>query len=289
MNKKFLPALLFLVTASCEKPLISGAAQIFSPTAEKYNVQPVLIDEVSGIVESRTIEGHLWVEEDGGNSSQINLISSDGKLVKRIELPFPDRDWEDLGIGPGPESGVSYLYMADIGDNDAKYNECYIYRFIEPKNENESVIRADKITFQYPDGARDAETILVDPVTKDILIVSKRETKVHLYKLPYPQSVTEIIKATYLGELPIYAATGGSISFDGSEILIRTYLDANYWHRSAGQNLDDLLLHTAPTRLAIEEEPQGEAVAFSNPGSGFYTISEKASAKSVSLNFYKRL
>ena len=292
-NIQLLASLLFLIATSCQKttkPVTPEPAKgLFSTVPEKFNVQPGSMDEASGMVESRTIDGHLWVQEDGGNPSRINLVSSDGKLIKRISLPVSNRDWEDLGVGPGPENGVSYLYMADIGDNDAGYGTYYIYRFAEPKNADATVTTVDKIAFKYPDGARDAETVLIDPATKDIFIVSKRETKARLYKIPYPQSTTETMQAKYLGELPIYAPTGGSVSVDGAEVMIRTYLDVNYWHRSEGQSMEDLLLKNPPKTLKIEMEPQGESVALSKSGSGFYTLSEKASAGSVTLNFYKRL
>jgi hypothetical protein len=41
--------------------------------------------------------------------------------------------------------------------------------------------------FQYPDGSRDAETLLLDPLTKDIYVISKREFEdIRVYRAPYP-------------------------------------------------------------------------------------------------------
>lgn len=292
-NIRILASILLVIATSCKvpvRPLPSEPGKwFFSTVSRKFDVQAGLMDEASGMVESRTIVRHLWVQEDGGNIAQLHLIDINGKFVKRIALPFANRDWEDLGIGPGPETGVSYLYMADIGDNNARNSACYIYRFPEPKSAGESVTTVDKITFKYPDGARDAETILVDPATKDIFIVSKRESKARLYKLPYPQSITETITAKYLGELPIFGPTGGSVSVDGSEILIRTYLDVNYWYRTDNQSMENLLLNNTPKTLKIDLEQQGEAVAFSMARPGFYTLSEKRDVQPVTLNFYKRL
>ncbi len=116
------------------------------------------------MVASRSMDGRLWVQEDSGNPAEINLLTTDGKLEKRFPIPgASNRDWEDLAIGPGPQDGVSYLYLADIGDNLKQNDLNYIYRFPEPKNTNESVNGVERISFRYADGARDAEAILLDP------------------------------------------------------------------------------------------------------------------------------
>ena len=46
----------------------------------------------------------------------------------------------------------------------------------------------ETFTLQYPDGPRDAETLMVDPLSGDIYIVSKRDTVLHIYRAAYPQS-----------------------------------------------------------------------------------------------------
>ena len=41
-------------------------------------------------------------------------------------------DWEDIAAGPGPVSGVAYLYLADIGDNAKARTSVQVYRVREP-------------------------------------------------------------------------------------------------------------------------------------------------------------
>ena len=41
-------------------------------------------------------------------------------------------DLEDIAVGRGPVDGVSYIYVADIGNNDYDKNVFTIYRFPEP-------------------------------------------------------------------------------------------------------------------------------------------------------------
>jgi hypothetical protein len=111
----------------------------------------------------------------------------------------------------------------------------------EPANLQTPITQVERINFRYPDGPRDAEAMFVDPLTKDIFIVTKRENNSRLYRLPYPQNVNEVAVAELMGELPLTFATGAAISPDGTEILVRTYTQIFYWKRNAGQTVADAM------------------------------------------------
>ena len=141
------------------------------------------------------------------------------------------RDWEDISIGPGPKENVNYLYVGDIGDNRAQYKEKVIYRFIEPNVSQQTTTREiniakehiDSITFEFPDGKRDAETLMVDPITKDIFVISKREKQVGVYIASYPQSTTQVNILTKVTSLDIHKIVAGDISVAGNEVLLKDY------------------------------------------------------------------
>lgn len=252
-------------------------------------VEPGQIDEASGIADSRTMPGALWVEQDGGNPAELALLGYDGKVRGKLAIPnTTNRDWEDMTIGPGPQANTNYLYIAEIGDNNARYGLYTVYRLPEPRNLTDAIGPVERIQFKYPDGARDAETLMLDPQTKDLYIVSKREAKVHLYRLPYPQSTREIMTAEPLGELPYTYVTGGGFSSNGTEILLRTYAGVFHWVRTNGQSVADALQRTTARDLPYRVEPQGEAVCFDRDNKGYFTLSEKASAPNVTLNYYAR-
>lgn len=265
------------------------AIAYFATIPDRKPVTPGLIDEASGLVDSWSMRGHLWVEEDGGTPTQLSLLSYDGSLTGRYALPgTTNRDWEDLTIGPGPQPNTTYLYLADIGDNNATNDVNTIYRFTEPGSLTETVRDLTQIQFRYPDGPRDAETLLLDPLTRDLWIVTKRETKVQLYRLAYPQSTSGISTAERIGELPLSLVTGGCLSADGGEIILKTYTGLYYWSRQSGESVGQALLRAEPRQLGYQLEPQGEAVCFDKEGKGFFTLSERASAPSVTLNYYGR-
>ena len=277
-----------LLAVACQPSSPDPAVPVFASVPQASPLQPGLIDEVSGIADSRTMPGHLWAEEDGGNPARLTLLSHDGAVTGYVALPVANRDWEDLTIGPGPQAGVSYLYLADIGDNTAQNEVSYVYRFLEPKSLAEPVEPVERIAFRYPDGARDAETLFIDPLTNDLWVVSKRETSVHLYRLPYPQSTSQIQTAEAQGELPLSFVTSGGMSPDGHQILLKTYTSIYRWARTGSESIADALQKRPYQTLSYRLEPQGEAICFDRAGTGYFTLSERASTESVSLFYYAR-
>lgn len=291
--RRFILLISLLTTTSCKLGVTSADAQFASdPTLAP--VTPGQIDEASGMADSRSQPGNLWIEQDSGSPNELALLGYDGTVKGKITIPnATNRDWEEMAVGPGPQDGVNYLYIGDIGDNNAQTALYQIYRLPEPATLQSPITQVERINFRYPDGSRDAEAMFVDPKTKDIYIITKREDKVHLYRLAYPQNINEVTVAEALGELSFGGGlanyvTGAAISPDGSEILVRTYAQLYYWKRNADQSVADALQLGSRRQLVTRLEPQGEAVCFDKDAKGFFTISERASASSVGLYYYAR-
>lgn len=290
MPAKLLLAFVLLISLSCAKDNEKNTGHGgFESTPIANPVTPSILDEASGIADSKANPGHLWVQQDSGNPNDIALLSHSGTPLKKIIIKSAvNRDWEDLATGPGPVNGTNYIFLADIGDNALAASEYNIYRFPEPTSAIDTVFSWEKITFQYPDGAHDAEAILVDNATKDIFIITKQDSPSRIYKIPFPQNANGTNTAVAAGVLTFSGATGAAISNDGMEILVRTYTSTYYWKRSAGQTIEQAMTSN-PTTLDTQFEPQGEAICFKNDNSGFFTLSERPSIiAAVNLNFYKR-
>jgi hypothetical protein len=252
------------------------------------------LDEISGMVESIQQPKHFWVINDSGGKPHVYLINEKAELVFTIKLKgVKNRDWEDIAIGPGPDSTKTYLYIADIGDNRARHPEKFIYRIEEPlistfdTTSTLTIKDVDKITVRLPDEQKDSETLLLDFATKDLYIISKREEPVYLYRIPYPQSTTEVITAEVQGSIPYTQIVAGDISEDGSEILLKNYSSVYYWKADPSKTLIENL-QQEPTLLPYEEEPQGESITFSRDGKGYYTLSEVISTRKTYLLYYPR-
>src|SRR5690606_27425578 len=105
----------------------------FNTEPQMFRVIPGLIDEVSGIADSRSTENALWVHEDSGNPATITLISHAGVFIKSLPvMNAVNRDWEDMTLAKDLSSGKNILYLADIGDNNQEHLTYDIYRFEEP-------------------------------------------------------------------------------------------------------------------------------------------------------------
>ena len=281
--------LLFLVTACQKKIADPQDVEGFENSPLAKSVSPGILDEASGIADSKQNPGYLWVQQDSGNPNDIALLSHDGNFFKTIKLNLaPNRDWEDMALANGPVDGTSYIYLADIGDNSLISPDYFIYRFAEPAASASVIGAVDKISFQYPDGSHDAETVLVDNSTKDIYIITKQDIPSRVYKLSYPQSAGAINTATLSGSLPFSGATSAAVSPDGKEILIKTYTAIWEWKKDEGETIEQALTGT-PVPLPYQLEPQGEALCFKNDNTGFFTLSERPTiVPAVNLNFYKR-
>ena len=287
--RNFVLLVFSLAIVSCKLAVPGVYDAQFSSDPTVAPVAPGQIDEASGIVDSRSQPGNVWIEQDSGSPAELALLGYDGVVKGKISVPgVSNRDWEELSIGPGPKDGTNYIYVGEIGDNNANHEISQIYRFPEPASLQTPITQIERINFRYPDGPRDAEAMFVDPSSKDIYIISKREEKVHLYSLPYPQDVNQVTVAKAYGELPITFVTGAAISPDGAEMLVRTYTQVYYYKRDSGQSISDALQFGNTRQLTIRAEPQGEAVCFEKDNKGFFTISERASASSVNLYYYGR-
>ncbi len=292
MYSKLLVFLLVTLAAGCQKSSVADTPvkeEGFEATPLAKALTPGILDEASGIADSKINPGYLWVQQDGGTPNEIALLSHDGTFLKKISIKTAvNKDWEDMVLASGPVAGTNYIYLADVGDNDQLSDQHAVYRFAEPAAAADEVSTCDKISFEYPDGAHDADAMLVDNSTKDIYIITKKEASSRVYKLSYPQSINSINEATLSATLPFSNVTSAAFSPDGKEILIKTYEKIYYWKKEKDETIAQLLAKT-PVNLSYQLEPQGEAICFKNDNSGFFTLSERPSIiPGITLNFYKR-
>ena len=254
------------------------------------------ISEASGLAASRKNLNVLWTHNDSGNENHIFALDVYGKHLGTFQIgSHTARDWEDIAIGSGPEEGMDYIHIGDIGDNSKNHSLNYIYRFVEPavnssQSPKDSLITDDKIDviiFNYPDGPQDAEALMVDPINKDIYIISKQESQANVFLARYPQPISEIITVEFVAELDLPYLVAADISGSGEEILVKTYTNIFYWQR----NTADKLWHsfsTAPDLLPYAIEPQGESVCWAGDDSGYFTLSEEPFNIQAYLYFYPR-
>jgi len=251
------------------------------------------LQEVSGLLASRINKGSFFVHNDSGDQARVYLINDTAGHIATYSLEnITAIDCED--IASVEIDGYPYLVLADIGDNLGKRKNIQLYIFKEPQwnqvGENRTIPSADirVVTLEYPDKARDAEAIFIDPVDNQFYLISKRDFKstvytAHVFGHNRPDNF--MLEARI--QLPFTFVTAADISPDGSEILIKNLLHIYHWKRNSKESILHTLQREAIT-LSYIPEPQGEAIAFDLAGQGFYTLSERALGLNAYFYYYKK-
>lgn len=235
------------------------------------------LPEASGVVLSRRVPGRLWTHNDSG---QAVLFSLDvrGRVTGRIQLSGATVvDWEAISAGACPAG--SCLYVGDIGDNNAARDHITIYRLTEPGDTPSPTAAVEAFHARYPDGAHDAETLLVAP-DGGLYIVTKGSTgAVAIYTFPgEPRADGRVVQLERIGQPrsrdPVRRdeqITDGAVSADGARVVLRTY-DALYFDRTERLLAGDW---SGAERLNLKHvgEPQGEGVALGS-NNEVYLVSE---------------
>jgi len=245
------------------------------------------MDETSGIAASTINPGIYYVHNDSGDTSRFFAITADGKLKSTIYFKGHKQhlgvlDFEDIAVGPGPVKGKSYVYLGDIGDNSSDKKFITVYRAEEKKNWGKDSLAntlTSPINLKYPDGPKDCETLMIDPIEKLMYIVTKRRDTVGIYTSPLTYKNDDTVTMTFRAKLffkgikPFKWITAGDISKDGSKILLKSYEKVYYWQRATNEPAWRAM-QKPPRELPYKQEKQGEAIGFTPDGKGYYTTSE---------------
>lgn len=284
-SKRLLPLLLITL-------LLLGAigcALLGKPSLQSDTVEEPEINEASGLASSIKTPGLLYTHNDSGCDPVVFVLNKRGLMPARIALKgIKNRDWEDIATGVDPKNGEPYIFIGEIGDNNARHTSVFIYRFAEPEILDTliTISNIDKIEFTYEDGPRDAEALFADPLSGDLYVISKREENCGIYRLQYPQSFSRMNIARRVGSLPYNWVTAADISPAGNRILVKTYSTIYCYKRSTGQSVAESLAGK-PREMYYKLEEQGEAIAFDEKGKGYFTISERLGETPVESYYYK--
>jgi hypothetical protein len=258
----------------------------YGPPATIATIKDKSISESSGLVASRLTPGVYWTHNDDGPF--IYAFDTRGESLGVFRVAGAQaRDWEDIAAGPGPERGKSYLYIGDIGDNNSIRAEVVIYRVPEPalttkftKTRPGTTEPAEAITLRYPDGAHDAEALLVHPVSGHIYIVTKvLIASPAVYEAAPPFTAGKPITMTQLGEVKVPSLfggviTGGAISPDGRRVALCDYFqgyELTLPARSA--NFDDIWKQKM-IGFDLGKRKQGESITYRLDGKALLATSE---------------
>ena len=238
-----------------DKPTTQPAAEklIYAAPKELCKLANQKINESSGLAPSRRRKNVFWTHNDSGEAMASFTL---GKK--------------------------SYLLLADVGDNSKRRKTCELYIIPEPalgkkpKAGKASVRVAVKITFAYPDGAHDCESVAVDPARRKIYLVTKANTlEAKLYELPLPKKTpAKTLKAKAVAKLPVAFATAMDFSADGRRAVVLTSGNAREFTRTGKQTWAQAFADKSNT-IGMPARKQGESICYGIDSETLYLTSEK--------------
>jgi hypothetical protein len=255
------------------------------------------IAESSGIALATREPGVWFTHNDSGDGARFFALGPSGRTLATYDVDNATNiDWEDMAAARSL-TGVPTLWFGDIGDNQQPRPWVEVYAVPEPGvypglSGTTAHVRAVRYRFRYPDGAHDAESLLVDPRTSRIYIASKSYDGVtEVYAgpaAPARQGVNDLTLLTTLDWSPGHAepslvdipgalaTTGGAFSPDGRTLVLRTYTDAYLFHvAGTGPAAVKAALGGVRLRLRLPRQPQGEGIGFRRDGKALVVSSER--------------
>ena len=258
------------------------------PPTHLGTVEDPAVVESSGLAASRRNPGLLWTHNDSGDGARLYCLDRTGRSCGTWTLAGVDTvDWEDMAAGPGPEPGVPYLYVGDIGDNRRTRAHVTVVRLPEPETgpagagAGARTAGADVIALAYPDGPHDAEALAVHPSTGDLYVVTKELGPAGVYKAPAASLVPGALPVALqpVATIEMSAVTAADISPGGRGVVLCTYGDAFELVLPPGREVAfDAVWQQAPERVRLAPRLQGEALAYRLDGAAVLTTNEGISS-----------
>jgi hypothetical protein len=255
----------------------AGAAPAPQPV---FRLHDQRLDELSGIAVGIRSPGVFYAQNDSGDSARFFALDARTGDVRAVyDVPgATNHDWEDLAVADDA-AGVPSVWLGDIGDNDGVRSSIQLYRVDEPAVPRSggatlTTARPQVWSLRYPDGAHNAETLLVTPTGRAYIVTKDLTGESQLYEVPARPSPGHTQTLGLLGNVDFHltgspgpfgpigelTATGGAVSRDGTRVVIRTYSDAYLW--TVPRAGIAAALQAKPVVRALPEQHQGEGICF---------------------------
>ena len=237
-------AALGLVCALAPAPAYAGPRTVASHRL--LTLQDEDIFESSGLVDRGDV---VYTNNDSGDDAVVYGVDpATGRTVSRTTYADSVEDVE--AIAPGAHGTV---WAGDTGDNRHRRDDVAVYRMVPGDGTHPGV----RYTLTYPDGAHDAETLLVQPRTQRVFVVSKSVFGGTVYAAPrHPVAGSRPNRMRAFARVP-GLVTDGSFFPDGRHVVLRTYSTASvYTFPGFG------LVGT----VRLPDQPQGEGISVAADG-----------------------
>lgn len=208
-------------------------------------IQDPRIHESSGLAASDLHPGVLYTQNDMGNAPEVFALNADGSTAAVLTLAGARNvDWEDIAVAD------DRVYVGDTGGGRTERDTISVLAFDEPDTLADAEPAWTRIELAYPDGAHNAEALLVRPGSDRIYVVTKDSPEGAIYAAPEDLR-PGVNRLERVGEAPPNI-TSGDFAPAGEMFALRNEKRA-FLYRELGAR---------PRVLELPESPQGESLAF---------------------------
>jgi len=191
-------------------------------------IDPSLVTELSGLVQSLRYDGVFWALGDSGNRPTVVPVQADGKLSPFWPGPVliegvRNRDWEDIALD---EKG--HLIIGDLGNNSGRSKQLMLHFVNEPKPGTTTAKPRRSVRVHYEDQKGpaedyDCEALFAAGGQVYALTKQRGDQRTRLYRLA-GQSTSKsnpllLVDSFDIGGL----VTAADVSPDGKSVAVLTY------------------------------------------------------------------
>lgn len=215
--------------------------------------QDPAIVESSGLV---VRDGLFLTTNDSGDGGRVFVVDGSGETVGSTTWAADPRDVEALA-----PSDPGFVWVGDTGDNSGSRDSIEVLRV--PYGREFQEVEPASYTLVYPDGAHDAETLLAQPQTGQLFVVSKDIFGGTVYAAPRELSESKPNRLRAVAD-SLGFATDGSFFPDGRHYVLRDYLSASVYTFPGHEKIDS---------FTLPRQRQGEGISV-DEGDGIHVSTE---------------
>lgn len=247
-------ALLLALGPAVALPLAASADDTVA-----FTIEDPRITESSGLAADPRAGGY-WTSNDSGDAGIAYRLDPSGDVTGTLTYRAQPVDVEAVAMHDGR------LYLADIGDNAAERELVTVYSFGDARA-NDQTVPYRSWEFRYPDGAHDAETLLVDKTGR--MYVVTKGAQGGIYRAPKVPKRTLVNELDRVGDAPA-AVTDGTFLPDNDRIALLTLGTIQILDRDGYRKVAE---------VSIPAQEQAESLAVSLDGESLLVGSEGQPSK----------
>ena len=227
---------------------VAGAA--LPPRDVELTFTDPAIVESSGLVV--TDDGLFVTVNDSGDSGRVFVVAPSGDTVGVTSW-----DGEPIDVEALAPAGPGFVWVGDIGDNTASRDSVEVLKV--PVGRGDQHVDPERYELVYPGGPRDAETLMANPHTGQLFVVSKVLFGGTVYAAPRDLSADHPNELRPVAD-SVGFATDGSFFPDGRHYVVRDYTGATVYTFPGHEKVGD---------LRLPAQKQGEGIAVDADGAVF--------------------